>query len=135
MTEIINNKNGVSFDIDAIVTDLNGKMDIDGVNASCSVCVESYHDGNSWYRIYSDGFCEQGAYYTGNVNGWVTVNFLKSYASLPNVQMSRIGSTGDDSGGLDRRFCMVRGITNSSFNCWGIWDGYSFSWYARGYIR
>ena len=34
MTDIVYNKNGVPFDIDAIATDLNGKMDVDTVNAS-----------------------------------------------------------------------------------------------------
>ena len=32
MTDIVYNKNGIPFDIDAIATDLNGKMDRDGVN-------------------------------------------------------------------------------------------------------
>ena len=30
----VTNKNGIEFDIDAIATDLNGKMDVDGVNAT-----------------------------------------------------------------------------------------------------
>lgn len=36
MTDIVYNKNGVPFDIDAIATDLNGKMDTDGTNADPS---------------------------------------------------------------------------------------------------
>ena len=50
MTDIVYNKNGIPFDIDAIATDLNGKMDKDGVNATASVCVES----NSWNGVCSD---------------------------------------------------------------------------------
>lgn len=34
MTNIVKNKNGIKFDIDAIATDLNGKMDRDCLNRS-----------------------------------------------------------------------------------------------------
>ena len=37
MTQIVESKRGVSIDIDDVVTDLNGKMDVDGTNASASV--------------------------------------------------------------------------------------------------
>jgi len=36
MTETVYNKNGISFDIDAIATDLNGKADVDLVNVNDS---------------------------------------------------------------------------------------------------
>jgi hypothetical protein len=74
MTEIVNNKNGVPFDIDAIATDLNGKMDRDGLNSLASVCVESWHEGTEWYRVYSDGWCEQGG-----ITSAKSVTFLKPF--------------------------------------------------------
>ena len=54
------NKNGVAFDIDALATDVNGKLDRDCSNALFTHLVETYVNGTSWYRIWSDGFCEQG---------------------------------------------------------------------------
>lgn len=39
--------------------------------------IETYQNGSSWYRIYSDGWCEQG----GNVlvNATLTLTFLKPF--------------------------------------------------------
>jgi len=49
---------------------------------SGNVCVtETYQNGTSWYRVYSDGWCEQGgvanATYTGTV-----IKLLKPYKDL-----------------------------------------------------
>lgn len=68
-------KTAIEVDIDEIATDLNGKMDVDGSNATCSVCVESYVNGTSWYRVYSNGWCEQGGIGTENVS----TALLKTY--------------------------------------------------------
>ena len=35
--------------------------------------VETYHNGTEWYRIYSDGWCEQGFYDTTNADHVVTL--------------------------------------------------------------
>ena len=52
----------------------------------CSVVVESYYDGNgNWYRLYSDGWLEQGGIFiptnpsTGNKT--LTISFLKNFAN------------------------------------------------------
>ena len=40
-------------------------------NGGHGVLVESYQNGADWYRIYSDGWCEQGGqieYETNNIN-------------------------------------------------------------------
>lgn len=72
-------KTDIEVDIDEIVTDLNGKADVDLSNATPAISfatamntagirtvVESYVNGTSWYRVYSDGWCEQGGYQTTN---------------------------------------------------------------------
>ena len=38
--------------------------------------VETYKNGNSWYRVWSDGWVEQGGYKGANTN---TITFLKSF--------------------------------------------------------
>ena len=43
---------------------------------------QTYHSGSSWYRVWSDGFIEQGGKVTGaayNASG-VNVTFLKSFS-------------------------------------------------------
>ena len=44
--------------------------------------IETYSSGDSWYRIWSDGWCEQGGITDRNGNG-DTVNLLKT---MPNIK-------------------------------------------------
>ena len=80
-------KTDIEVDIDEIATDLNGKADKDLVNVSSSdirnaldnagvrYVISTYNNGNSWYRIYSDGWVEQGGLYEGgNGTGYKDVN-------------------------------------------------------------
>lgn len=84
-------KTEIEVDIDEIATDLNGKADVDLTNATptsnfatalntvgIKTVVETYVNGASWYRVYSDGWCEQGGY-AGN--GISSVSFLKVFAN------------------------------------------------------
>ena len=84
-------KTEIEVDIDEIITDLNGKADTDLLNVPSSkgILTESYVNGSSWYRVYSDGWCEQGGESTTN-----TVTLLKNYTNTNyNVQISFRGST------------------------------------------
>lgn len=42
----------------------------------CQVVIETYKNGTSWYRVWSDGWCEQGGYASSNPS---TVTFLKTF--------------------------------------------------------
>ena len=50
--------------------------------------VETYVNGTSWYRVWSDGWCEQGGKWTGSVTigqgseQIVTITFLKPYKDI-----------------------------------------------------
>ena len=46
--------------------------------ASLTTVVETYQNGTSWYRVWSDGWCEQGGYSTSSN---VTITLLKTYAN------------------------------------------------------
>ena len=79
-------KTDIQVDIDEIATDLNGKADTDlsNVPSSKGILTESYVNGTSWYRIYSDGWCEQGGYINSGVQAiqsGVTVSFLKEFTN------------------------------------------------------
>ena len=63
-------KTQIQVDIDNIATDLNGKADKDLSNVTAPVLsapyvVETWRDGTSWYRKWSDGWIEQGGRVTG----------------------------------------------------------------------
>jgi hypothetical protein len=81
-------KTDIQVDIDEIASNLNGKADRDLTNTNPSssfatllntagirTVVETYVNGTSWYRVYSDGWCEQGGFATAN--GFIT--FLKPF--------------------------------------------------------
>ena len=40
---------------------------------------ETYQNGASWYRVWSDGWCEQGGQCATSQAAWVTITFLKSF--------------------------------------------------------
>jgi hypothetical protein len=65
----------------------NGKVDLPvGRNqSSVGLLVENYVNGTSWYRVYSDGWCEQGGRFNANntnTTASYTVNLLKSYIDV-----------------------------------------------------
>ena len=137
MTEIVTNKNGIEFDIDAIATDLNGKMDRDGVNSinpvmSAPYVTETYHSGTNWYRVWSDGWCEQGGVYSKNNSGQSTITLHRNYVDT-NYQ---VFLTPQYSANVQNMTCLYSKATdqfiivgNNNSN------GYKEQWEAKGYIR
>ena len=74
MATTVTNKNGIEFDIDALATDVNGKMDKDGVNATCPVVISRTPNSYSGVvEIWSDGYCVQSGLLTGD-NANVTLD-------------------------------------------------------------
>lgn len=104
MTDIVYNKNGVAFDIDALATDVNGKMDRDGLNSLASVCVESYVNGTSGYRVYSDGYCVQWGRGSGTLSGSLFyINLLKPYKDANFNFSVQVRTNGNDTGSFFAR--------------------------------
>ena len=114
-------KTEIEVDIDEIATDLNGKVD----KADCATIypvISTYVNGTSWYRIYSDGWCEQG----GEIGtGTTTVAFLKTFASIPLCwTMCDIATNQNASGAT----ATTTGLTFSSYSV------ASRKWQACGYL-
>ena len=58
--------------------------------------VESYRNGTEWYRVWSDGWVEQGGYVPKNSDTSstvITINFLKPFANEDYVMYGGIQST------------------------------------------
>ncbi|MBP3820966.1 hypothetical protein J6G99_04905 [bacterium] len=73
----------IQSNIDNITTDLNGKADTDLTNCTKPHITETYRNNGSWYRLWSDGFIEQGGYISGqqdSVNQ--TINYLKPLTTI-----------------------------------------------------
>ena len=116
----------VEIDINEVMAEVNNKVDKDDLDEIQCV-VEEYSSGSSWYRIYSDGWCEQGGRTVSSGSGFETVTLLKSYTntnySLSVTNLSG-GSRGDYRGGS---------IVDASTITVGYDNGQS-SWETKGYI-
>ena len=77
----------------SLEADLTTKADTDLSNVTKPYVTETYVNSASWYRVWSDGWCEQG----GQKGAFVTtISFLKSFADTNyyfNEKCYRTGST------------------------------------------
>ena len=94
---------------------------------------ETYQNGTSWYRIWSDGWCEQGGVCAMN-SSWTTYTFLKSYKNTDYYLFAQLIH------GINANYCTnpacVAKISNSQFKT-GIYSGSASwvgDWYACGYV-
>ena len=96
--------------------------------------VETYQNGTSWYRVYSDGWCEQGGVSpSGADQATVTITLLKAFSntSYTVASVQRDGPSGNYTNGLR----IVNYLTNSfqiNFRTGGTTTAY---WVAYGYIE
>ena len=111
--------------------DLTGKADTDlsNVPASKGILTESYKNGDSWYRVYSDGWCEQGGYIS--TSSTTTVTLLKAYANTSYFLAAQKSATGSGYPAV---------VNNKTTSAFVVDPGYGgsgspFMWYACGYIH
>ena len=114
--------------------DLSAKANIDLSNCTKPYIVETYVNGTSWYRVYSDGWCEQGANnQTSDTNGGYTVTFLKPFK---NTNYNVTGMTVDCAGGTQCVKYTRKSAASISF--WTTnnttYSSMQFNWQACGYI-
>lgn len=93
--------------------------------------ISTYSSGASWYRVWSDGWIEQGGRVTGGGN--VTVTLLKNFSNSNYfVNFTRLGCTNTSAMGF--KYSSVDNLTTSSFTIY-VSQSTSFTeqWYACGY--
>ena len=115
-------KTPVEVDIDEVMTDLNGKVDKSDL-APVQCVIETYSSGTDWYRIWSDGWVEQGGVIGASTT---SINLLKAYANT-NYSVLMVGS---NYGGSDQTLG-TSSKTTSSFSV--STSSYLRCWYACGY--
>lgn len=138
----VTNKNGVEFDIDDIITDLNGKMDVDGVNSTCPTLLSrTANNLGGVCEIWSDGYCVQTGV-TGIIAdyGTATVSLSQAYDDTTYIIMTTASmpNTGDDGQWNDNAVTRWATKTTSSFQIYnrGAADnGRYVYWRTEGYIR
>lgn len=96
---------------------------------------ETYVNGTSWYRVYSDGWCEQGGVVNSNSDSAYTVTLLKPYINTNYEVFITRKTTGDHSNNISGRWQEVYNLTITSFTTWGKYSAYPEAfWRASGYI-
>lgn len=113
----------------ANTTDVLNKVD----NKDCVAYVtETYVNGTSWYRVYSDGRCEQGGY-NDTKTATTVITLLKAYKDL-NYTLT---ATWRNTGTLSTYSPLVNATANDSFTVYHTDNGaqkVGQYWEAKGYI-
>ena len=89
--------------------------------------IETYSNETSWYRIWSDGWCEQGGHYKHTSTGRQTISLLLSFI---NTNYSVWANYAADS---TQQYGQCKVATNSTFTCKG-YDNNTIYWWACGYV-
>lgn len=113
---------------------LAGKADVDLSNCTKPYITETYVNGTSWYRVYSDGWCEQGGYFPPTSSyGMRTVSFLKPYKDTNYNVLTTVGRM-DDSTNVVFKYIAAINKTASSFQTRND-NNFDKTWRACGYIN
>ena len=110
---------------------IESRVKLDGSNAEFTYITETYKNGTSWYRIWSDGWCEQGGYYIPTTT-LGTITLLKAYK---NIDYSI--TTGGSRNANDNMYTPTVGVTKTASD-FSIYCGstvYRIYWQASGYIN
>lgn len=122
------------INLGGITEALNGKVDLpDNVSQSdCHFVIESYVNGTSWYRVYNDGWCEQGGANTSDTN--IVITLLKPYRD---TNYSVLGVPSSNNSKNSYYSVAVGSRTTTQFNISfsnGSIDNSQNYWEAKGYI-
>lgn len=109
---------------------LTSKADTDLSNCTKPHIVSTYINGTSWYRVWSDGWCEQGGYATSIYNTQV-INLLKAYNNT-NYQIYCTQYQGSSYGTASA--IQPYNKTSNSFQVVATQVGTYGFWKAEGYI-
>ena len=122
----------IQIDVDNIITELNGKVDKSSLEEVHCV-IETYTNGSFWYRLYDDGWCEQGGKIIGSNETDVT--FLQEFKDTNyslNIQQISLGSTSASYFGAMKAYALTtEGFHYKS----GQSENPDVSWTACGYIN
>lgn len=117
---------------------LNTKMDRDGSNwaAPSAVVVDSYKNGTEWYRVWSDGWCEQGGYISSamasNTTTTVTLHHPMKDGNYTITACERYTSGTSDNN--NENYWINAAPTTTKFTLYNSAGGYkTLYWRVEGY--
>ena len=101
---------------------------------------ETYRNGTSWYRIYSDGWCEQGGLMTATNDGYNTVSLLQEYINtdftvLTTSNKAYASGSNTSHAAAAAYGAIVQNPTTTSFEVYCQSSSQKAYWETKGYIR
>ena len=100
----------------------------------CIHIIETYVNGTSWYRIWSDGWCEQGGYEPAANAVKKTITFLKPYKTTPNISGAQVSNSSSTIAGNSIAIINTSAsITTTGFTM-QISSSVGKFWEAKGYL-
>lgn len=124
-------KTEIQVDIDNVTTDLNNKVDKSDLQ-EVSAVVESFNNGYTWYRLWSDGWLEQGGHIEESGVNVVYITFPKPFAQIPTLLTTSCSS--------NRTTYLDNNIDVYNLSAVGFTKQYvanvgtGWAWYASGFI-
>lgn len=97
--------------------------------------VETYVNGKSWYRVWSDGFCEQGGQIRSVAGADQKLTFLKPFKDT-NYTVFGMNQQTTDAG-----ICVMAAKAYTTTQCLyctaynGSFYSEDFYWFATGYVK
>lgn len=133
VSEVINN--GMDI-LKQVNQGIETRVKLDGSNAAFPYIKETYVNGNSWYRVYSDGWCEQGGFNAPSSNVYeFTVNLLKPYLNTDYTILATSRGIDSQDYHYDTASVAYSSVTKTSFkiarHTYSTTGSY---WKAYGYI-
>jgi hypothetical protein len=112
-----------------------GQVLNDVANLKAHYIVETYVNGTSWYRVYSDGWCEQGGFSAGD--NWRTVTFLKPFTDTQySIQLTCCANGRDGDSGTVQVNSSNKTTSTMYISAWGATiSGEGIYWECKGYIN
>ena len=93
--------------------------------------VETSSNGNGWYRVWSDGWIEQGGIINGATDKNSTHNLLKTYKNTQYNIFVTSNSSNNTFNAAQPDWINVKTTTTFTLHCDSF--GGDISWYACGY--
>ena len=120
------------INVGEVMENLTNKCDVDLANCTKPYIIEVSDKSllPSWYRVYSDGWCEQGGVQASSTTGAVTISFLKPYIDLNYIILKNYGSSGTTN--MSERAVSFYSKTETSATTYNMMAG--ANWYSCGYI-
>ena len=104
-------------------------------NNKVCVVVQNYYYGDSWFRVWSDGFIEQGGVYLGSASKF-TISFPKPFTTTSYMFLILHHTSSNDTGGSET-LSAPQGISGTTKTTTGITissvGARPHNWYAAGY--